>query len=195
MRIGMRSVLAATLAAAAIVSTSAATATAASTPTPQHNATSVFAKRGQTTKFAATVTFNINLPKGDHAVLTAPGVRFIDAKGQAVGGMTRLDVADTSGHIHHTTWTLKGDQLTQTISGVNGSTIEGVVVRPTTPGQMTANFDWDCFGDGVTALTDGVITAGTVAAAPESGGATLAATGAVAQGAWAAAQGVKDNCF
>ncbi len=147
MRIGLRPALAATVVTAAIVSSTAGTAMAAA-PASQGKDTNAVAKRGQVTKFAATSTFKIKLPKGDHAVLTDPGVRFLNADGKAVGGMTRLDIKDKAGHIHKVTWSLKGDRLTQKVSGVKGSTVEGVVVRPTTPGQVTTRMDWSCFMDG-----------------------------------------------
>jgi hypothetical protein len=188
MRLGMRSALTATVVTAAIVSSTAAAV--ADTPPKQD-----IAKRGQVTRFAATSTFDLTLPKGDHAVLTDPGVRFLNADGKTVGGMTRLDIKDTAGHIHKATWTLKGNKLTQKIADVNGSTIEGTAVRPTTPGQMTANFDWKCFTDGATAIASGVGVAASVIGAPETGGAALAATGPLISGTAAAANGVHDHCF
>ncbi|MFF4694874.1 hypothetical protein [Streptomyces chattanoogensis] len=92
--------------------------------------------------------------------------------------MTRLDIKDKAGYIHKATWTLKGDQFTQTIADVKGSTIEGVVVRPTTPGQVTTRMDWTCFMDGVGAVGGGIAVAAGVAGGLETGGASLAATGA-----------------
>ncbi|WP_438295860.1 hypothetical protein [Streptomyces sp. HUAS TT7] len=81
--------------------------------------------------------------------------------------MTRLDIKNTAGHTHKATWTLKGDQLTQTIADVKGATIEGVVVRPTTPVQLTTRMNWTCFMDGVGTVgggADAVRTAYPVAA-------------------------------
>ncbi|KAA6222019.1 hypothetical protein CP973_08675 [Streptomyces albofaciens JCM 4342] len=194
MRIGLRPALAATVVTAAIVSSTAGTAMAAA-PASQGKDTNAVAKRGQVTKFAATSTFKIKLPKGDHAVLTDPGVRFLNADGKAVGGMTRLDIKDKAGHIHKVTWSLKGDRLTQKVSGVKGSTVEGVVVRPTTPGQVTTRMDWSCFMDGAGALASGVGVIASVAGAPESGGATLSAAGPLISGTASAAKGVSDHCF
>ncbi|MFI0257903.1 hypothetical protein ACH4OW_02525 [Streptomyces sp. NPDC017056] len=35
---------------------------------------------------------------------------------------------------------------------MKGSTVEGVVVRPTTPGQVTTRMDWTCLQDGTGAV-------------------------------------------
>ncbi|GGU00707.1 hypothetical protein GCM10010289_21790 [Streptomyces violascens] len=163
---------------------------------PQDKPANAFVERGKVAKFAATSTFKLQLPKGDHAVLTDPGVRFLDADGKVVGGMTRLDIRDTAGNIHKATWTLKGDQVTQTIADVKeGSTIEGTVVRPTAPGQITTRMDWTCFMDGVGALGGGIAVAASVAGGLETGGASLAATGGLINGTAGAAKGVADHCF
>ncbi|MFH8410996.1 hypothetical protein ACH4FX_40435 [Streptomyces sp. NPDC018019] len=196
MRIGLRSALATTVIAAAIVSSTAGTAMAAA-PAPQGKAANVFAKDGEVAKFAATSTFKLNLPKGDHAVLTDHGVRFLKADGTLDGGMKRVDVKDKAGKIHKATWTLKGDQLTQKIADVKGSTIEGVVVPPTTQGKVTTRTkrsNSNCFWDGVATMGAGLGVIGSVVAAPVSGGTTLAATGALMGGAAAAAHGVQ-GCF
>ncbi|MGD3112638.1 hypothetical protein [Streptomyces sp. YGL11-2] len=146
-------------------------------------------------KFATTSTFKINLPKGDHAVLTPRGVRFLDANGQVVGGMARQDIKDTAGKVHKATWTLNGDQVTQTISDVNGSTIEGTLVRPAAPGQMSArSIDWDCIMDGAGAAAGGLGLAGAALTAPMTAGTSLAAAGAFVGGAASAAKGFADNC-
>ncbi|WP_199930861.1 hypothetical protein [Streptomyces sp. CB02923] len=176
------------------MSATAGTAMAAA-PASHGKQTLDVAKRGQVTEFAATSTFKLKLPKGDRAILSDPGVRFLNADGKTVGGMTRLDVKDKAGHVHKATWTLKGDRLTQKISGVKGSTVEGVAVRPTTPGQVTTRMDWTCFTNGATALASGVGVAATVAGAPETGGTALAATGPLISGTAAAANGVHDHCF
>ncbi|KOT90400.1 hypothetical protein ADK86_26225 [Streptomyces sp. NRRL F-5755] len=196
MRFGVRSALATTVAAAAIVTSMAATATAAA-PASQDKPAKPFAKGGEVTKFAATSTFKLNLPKGDHAVLTDRGVRFLKADGTLDGGMKRLDVKDKAGKIHKATWTLKGDQLTQKIADVKGSTIEGTVVPAAAPGKVATRAkrsNSNCFWDGVATIGAGLGAAGGVIAAPASGGTSLAATGALMGGAAAAAHGVQD-CF
>ncbi|MEN2423038.1 hypothetical protein AABB02_33620 [Streptomyces rimosus] len=194
MRIGLRSALAATVVTAALVSSAAGTATAAASA-PQGKEGNAFAKRGEVTKFAATSTFKLTLPKGDHAVITDPGVRILNADGKAVGGITRLDIKDKAGNIHKATWALKGDQLTQTIADVKGDTIEGTVVRPTTPGQITTRIDWTCLSDGAATVMGGLGVAASVAGGLETGGATLAATSGLIGGTTSAAKGVHDHCF
>ncbi|MFH9420769.1 hypothetical protein [Streptomyces sp. NPDC017529] len=98
------------------------------------------------------------------------------ADGKAVGGITRLDIKDKAGHIHKVTWTLKGDRLTQKVADVKGPTVEGVLVRPTTPGQATTRKDWTCLQDGTGAVMGGLGVAASVAGGLETGGASLAAT-------------------
>ncbi|MEV5592252.1 hypothetical protein [Streptomyces sp. NPDC052496] len=194
MRFGVRSALATTVAAAAIVTSMAATATAAA-PASQGKPANPFAKGGEVAKFAATSTFKLNLPKGDHAVLTDRGVRFLKADGTLDGGMKRVDIKDKAGKVHKVTWTLKGDQLTQKIADVKGSTIEGTVVPATTQGKVRAKrSNSNCFWDGVATMGAGLGVIGSVVAAPVSGGTTLAATGALMGGAAVAAHGVQD-CF
>ncbi|UQA91322.1 hypothetical protein [Streptomyces halobius] len=182
------------MAATAIVSSTATTAMAAA-PASQDKPANVFVKRGQVAKFAASSTFKINLPKGDHAVLTPRGLRVLNADEKVVGGMTRLDVMDKAGHVHKATWSLEGNQLTQTIADVKkGSTIEGTVVRPTPPGPVTVLVNWNCFWDGVGTVGAGLGVIGSVAGAPATGGASLAATGGLLGGTAMAARGFKD-CF
>ncbi|WP_030680059.1 hypothetical protein [Streptomyces rimosus] len=151
--------------------------------------------RPAVTKFAATSTFTLKLPKGDHAVVTGPGLRIINADGKVVGGMTRLDIKDKAGHVHKAIWTLKGNRLTQKVSDVKGSTIEGVVVRPAKPGQVTTRMDWTCFMDGVEAVGGGLGVAASGAGGLQTGGASLAATWGLLTGTSAAAKGVADHCF
>ncbi|MFH8405255.1 hypothetical protein ACH4FX_10825 [Streptomyces sp. NPDC018019] len=193
MRIGLRSALAATVVTTAIVSSTAGTALAAA-PASQDKPANVFVKRGQVAKFAATSTFKLNLPKGDRAVLTPRGVRFLDAKGQVIGGMPRLDVKDKDGHIHHSKWALEGNQLTQTISDVNGATIEGTVVKPTTPGRIEARIDWNCMMDGTGAVIGGLGVAGAALTSPMTAGTSLAAAGGLLGGTVSAAKGFADHC-
>ncbi|WP_043264708.1 hypothetical protein [Streptomyces sp. CT34] len=167
----------------------------AAAPASQDQPANVFVNRGQVAKFATTSTFKLNLPKGDHAVLTPRGVRFLDANGQVVGGMARQDIKDTAGHIHKATWTLNGDQVTQTISDVNGSTIEGTLVQPTAPGQVSARSGgWDCIMDGAGAVAGGLGLAGAAVTSPMTLGTSLAAGGAFVGGTAAAAKGFADNC-
>lgn len=83
------------------------------------------------TALAKTATDTMDVPEGGKLTAYQGGVQVIDAGGTVIATVRPGTVTDADGTIHKVSFTVNGNDVTQTIEGVTGDTVTGTITPPT----------------------------------------------------------------